>query len=111
FGARARGYVQSGAVFYRDAGNADSYDRAGPAGNFFTADQALAPLGDLLLGVNATYSTSRERRYARMFTQLDAALLFDYVKILALPPEPPNLARIDAWASALVVGLSGTGKF
>jgi hypothetical protein len=113
FGARARGYLQSGAVFYRDAGNADSYDRAGPAGMFFTADQALAPLADLLIGVNASYSATRpeDRRYARMFTELGAALLFDYVKIFALTPQPPNAARIDAWASALVVGLSGTGKF
>jgi hypothetical protein len=113
FGARARGYVQSGAVFYRDAGNADSYDRAGPAGSWFTADQALAPLADLLLGVNASYATTRsdDRRYGRMFTGLDASLLFDYVKIFALTPHPPNFARIDAWASALVIGLSGSGKF
>src|SRR5262249_41683853 len=41
---RTRGYVQSGAVFYRDVGYTDSYERAGPVGSFFTADQELAPL-------------------------------------------------------------------
>ena len=97
----------------RRADLGDRYDRAGPAGNYFTADQALAPIADLLVGLNASYSTSRpeDRRYARMFTQLDAALLLDYVKIFALSPQPPNAARIDAWASALVLGLSATGKF
>lgn len=110
---RARGYVQSSAVFYRDAGEPNSYDATGPVGSFFTADQALAPLADLLLGTRFTYTNSRppERRYWRMFTGVDVTLKLDYVKIFPLSPEPPNAARARNWASALVLGASVTGKF
>jgi hypothetical protein len=110
---RGRGYVQSGATFYRDAGRADSYDRMGPVGLYFTADQALAPLADLLLGARFIYANNRpsERRYWRMFSAVEASLLFNYVKIFALTPEPPNAERTRGFASALVFGASVTGKF
>ena len=111
--ARARGYVQSGAVFYRDAGNADSYERAGPVGSFFTADQELAPLADLL---------ARRPLRARQPLRADAAALAhvhrrrmgarpEYLKIFALSPEPPNAARIRGFASALVASVGATGRF
>ncbi len=110
---RARGYVQSQAVFYRDAGHADSYDRAGPVGNFFTADQALAPIADLLLGARFTWTGTRpaDRRYWRMFTDVEATFFFDYVKIFALSPDPPNAARTSGFASALIGAASVNGKF
>jgi hypothetical protein len=110
---RARGYGQSGATFYRDAGNPDSYEKAGPAGSFFTADQELAPLADLLLGArfvhNSTYDS--DKRKWKMFTAVEWAFSFDYVKMFALTPEPPNAPRLRGWASALVAGASATGKF
>ena len=110
---RARGYVQSGATFYRDVGWADSYERTGPVGSFFTADQELAPLADLLLGARFVHQSSHpaDRRRWRMFTDVEWAFSFDYVKIFALSPEPPNAPRTRGWASALVLGVSGTGKF
>jgi hypothetical protein len=112
FGARARGYVQSGAVFYRDAGNADSYERAGPVGIYFTADQELAPLADLLVGADVVYATSATgKRMWRMFQEAETSLRVDYIKAFALSPDPPNKARIDAWATGLVFGLSATGRF
>jgi hypothetical protein len=113
FAVRARGYVQSGAVFYRDAGNADSYDRTGPVGSFFTADQALAPLSDLLLGTRATWSgtRARDKRYWRAFTDMDASILLNWVRIFALSPQPPNVQRTQGWASSILIGLSASGKF
>ena len=111
--ARARGYVQSGATFYRDVGYSDSYERAGPVGNYFTADQELAPLADLVLGASFVHISSyaEDRRRWRMFTNVEWNLGFDYVKIFALTPEPPNAARTRGFASALVLSVSATGRF
>jgi hypothetical protein len=113
FQLRARGYVQSGAVFYRDAGQADSYGNTGSVGGFFTADQALAPLADLLIGARATFRGERpaRHRYLRAFAEVEASVVIDYLKIFALSPDPPNVQRINSWASALVLGLSTIGRF
>lgn len=110
---RARGYAQSSALFYRDVGWANSYERAGPVGRFFTADQELAPLADLLLGARFVHASSHpaDARRWRMFTDVEWALSFDYLKIFALSPEPPNAPRTRGWASALVAGVSATGRF
>jgi hypothetical protein len=113
FGARVRGYVQSRAAFYRDAGESDSYERKGPAGQYFTADQELAPLADLIAGVRAMYAASRPdgRRIWHMFTSSETTLRLDYVKGFALTPDPPNVARLDNWATALVLSASVIGRF
>ena len=113
FAVRARGYVQSSAFFYRDAGTPDSYENKGPVGLYFTADQELAPIADLLLGARFTHTSSRppEHRIWRMFTALETAIALDWVKIFALSPDPPNVERTQGWASALVLGLSATGGF
>jgi len=108
---RARGYAQTGATFYRDVGYADSYEKAGPAGQYFTADQELAPLADLLLGARFVHDSSYDKRKWKMFTAVEWAFSFDYVKMFALTPEPPNAPRLRGWASALVAGVSATGKF
>jgi hypothetical protein len=112
FLVHARGYVQSGAVFYRDAGNADSYDRVGPAGSYWTADQALAPLADFLTGARFTWNGSRpQKRYWRAFTDMEASFAIDYMKLFALSPDPPNALRADYWLGALLIALSLTGNF
>ncbi|MDB4969338.1 MAG: hypothetical protein JWN44_5027 [Myxococcales bacterium] len=111
FGVRARGYVQSGAIFFRDVTAADSYDRSGPVGSFFTADQALAPLADLLLGARATWAGYKATRYWRAFTDMDASVLVNWTKVFALTPDPPNVARTQGWASAILLGLSASGRF
>ncbi|HEX9105358.1 MAG TPA: DUF3570 domain-containing protein [Polyangia bacterium] len=111
--ARARGYAQSGATFYRDVGYTDSYERAGPVGSYFTADQELAPLADLVLGASFVHAASHapEHRKWRMFTDVEWVLGLDWVKIFALTPEPPNAARTRGVASALVLSASVTGRF
>lgn len=111
--ARVRGYVQSSAVFYRDVGWDNSYERAGPVGSYFTADQELAPLADLLLGFRAVHASTHpaDHRRWRMFTAVQWEFALDYVKIFALSPEPPNAARTRGFASALVLSVAGTGRF
>jgi hypothetical protein len=112
FGVHARGYVQSGAFFFRDASAADSYDRAGPVGQFWTADQALAPLADVTAGGRFMWtSPARERRYWRAFRELHATLSLDYTKIIALTPDPPNALRAHYWIGSLLAGVTATGKF
>jgi hypothetical protein len=103
--------VQSGATFFRDASANDSYDRTGPVGSFFTADQALAPLADLLLGARATWVGNKPTRYWRAFTDMETSMLVNWVKIFALTPDPPNVQRTQGWASSILVGLSATGRF
>lgn len=113
FAARARGYLQSGAFFFRDASEASSYDATGPVGSYFTADQELAPLADLLVGLRALHTTARAegQRVWHAFTNLDVSLGVDYLKIFALTPDPPNADRAHAPATALVLTLSLTGRF
>jgi hypothetical protein len=108
---RTRGYVQSRAAFYRDAGESASYDRAGPVGSYFTADQELAPLADLLVGGRFSYARSSVTRSWRMFTDVAATLSLDWIKIFALSSDPPNAARTQGVASAIVVGASLNGGF
>jgi hypothetical protein len=111
--ARARAYAQSGALFYRDVGWADSYERAGPVGRYFTADQELAPIADLLLGVTFVHVSSpgAEHRRWRLFTDVEWRMGLDYLKIFALTPEPPNAARTRGVVSALVSTFAATGRF
>jgi hypothetical protein len=113
WGARTRAYGQSRAVFYRDAGEANSYEREGPAGQYFTADQELAPLADLVVGARVVYAATRpeKRRIWHMFTDSETTLRLDYVKTFALSPDPPNAARINNWATALVLAASVIGRF
>ncbi len=113
FRVRARGYVQSSANFYKDAGSSDSYETTGPAGNYFTGDPEMAPLADLLLGMRATYTTTAPegKRFGRMFTDGEWTMFFDYLKEFALSPTPPVAARFSSWASALVLGFSVDGRF
>ena len=108
FAARARGYVQTGAFFYRDAGSADSYEKAGPVGQYFTADQELAPLADLVLGARFIYGMHRasDDRIWGLFDTGDVTLSADWMKTFALTPDPPNFARTQGWATAVVVGFS-----
>jgi hypothetical protein len=110
---RARGHVQSGALFYRDAGSPGSYETAGPVGTFFTADQELAPLADLIVGARFVHVVERprQRRIWRMFESGEWSFVLDYMKTFALTPDPPNFVRINYWVTGLVLGVSASGRF
>ena len=110
--AHVRYYQQTGAVFYRDAGRANSYENDGPVGQYFTGDRELAPLGDLTIGGMLAYrkSAPNGRRLGRLFHALEVALDVDLVKVFAFTPEPPNHARMTGVVDALALGLSFLGE-
>jgi hypothetical protein len=107
---RGRFYQQTRAVFYRDAGEARSYDAVGPVGQYFTGDRELSPFRDYLVGVKVSYLRAADERGKvwRVFEALDLNLKVDAMKYEALTPLPPNLARSQAPIGALMVqaGLS-----
>jgi hypothetical protein len=108
----ARYYQQSRASFYRDAGEANSYERAGPVGSYFTGDRELAPLGDLLLGASLGYrARATRRRLGRLFQRLEATLRLDLIKVFAFSSSPPNAPRTTGVVDALTTGLFFTGEF
>ncbi len=105
---RARYYQQSAAFFYRDAGDANSYENAGPVGAYFTGDRELAPLADLLVGARLTVVAGRA---LGRLTDLEGAARLDLVDVFALSPLPPNADRTRGVVDALTAGLSLTGRF
>jgi hypothetical protein len=110
---RGRFYQQTRAFFYRDAGEAASYEAVGPVGQYFTGDRELSPFRDWLLGARVSYvrSAGPGGRLARVFTDVDANLKVDAIKYEALTPLPPNAPRSDGFLSALVVQLGATLRF
>lgn len=110
---RARFYQQSRASFYRDAGEPDSYERAGPPGLYFTGDRELSPLADLLVGTRLSW-LARPRaagRVARLVQSIDLGVSLDAMKAFALSPEPPDAARSRSVIDALIAGISAAGRF
>lgn len=107
---RGRFYQQSRAVFYRDAGELNSYEAVGPVGQYFTGDRELAPFRDYLAGLKLSYlKTADERgKIGRVFESLDVSLKADFIKYEALTPLPPNIDRFNDAIGAIVLqaGLS-----
>jgi Protein of unknown function (DUF3570) len=104
---RTRYYQQSRASFYRDAGEADSYERAGPPGRYFTGDRELAPFADLLVGARLSFRFEP----TRLLHAFDLAAGLDAIKAFAFTPEPPNAPRMTGVVDALSAGLSLSGSF
>jgi hypothetical protein len=101
---RGRFYQQTRAVFYRDAGEARSYEAVGPVGQYFTGDRELSPFRDYLVGVKIAYLKAAEGRgrLARVFDAVELSLKADAVGYEALTPDPPNRARSDGLIDALL---------
>lgn len=108
----ARYYQQSRASFYRDAAEANAYEIAGPAGQYFTGDREMAPLADVLVGARLGWRPRpMGKRLARMFTAFEASLRLDLIKVIPFTPEPPNAPRMRGVVDAIIGGLSATGSF
>lgn len=95
---RGRFYQQTRALFYRDAGEALSYEAVGPVGQFFTGDRELSPFRDWLIGLKLSYLKSADERgkIARVFEGLDLSLKADLLFYQQLTPLPPNSPRTYA---------------
>jgi hypothetical protein len=110
---RGRFYQQGRALFYRDAGEAASYESVGPVGQYFTGDRELSPFRDFLVGLKLSWlrSADGKGRLGRMFTDVDLHLRADAMKYQALTPLPPNAARSDGFVSALILQAGATVRF
>lgn len=104
---RGRFYQQTRAVFYRDAGEARSYDAVGPVGQFFTGDRELSPFRDYLGGLKVSYlKTADEKgKIGKVFESLDVNLKFDVIHYEALTPLPPNFERTNNAIGAMLLQL------
>jgi len=107
---RGRFYQQGRALFYRDAGEALSYDAVGPVGQYFTGDRELSPFRDYLAGFKISYlKTADERgKFWRFFEGLDVNVKLDLIKYDAITPHPPNEARSNSVIGALISQLSAS---
>jgi hypothetical protein len=110
---RGRFYQQGRAVFYRDAGEALSYEAVGPVGQYFTGDRELSPFRDWLFGGKISYlkSAGEHGRLARMFTDVDLNVKIDLINYQALTPDPPNFARTQAVVDALILQVGANLRF
>jgi hypothetical protein len=104
---RGRFYQQSRAVFYRDAGEALSYDSVGPVGQYFTGDRELSPFRDYLAGVKLSYLKAADERgkLGRVFESLDVNVKADFIHYEPLTPLPPNFERVNVFFGAILVQL------
>jgi hypothetical protein len=106
FRLRGRFYQQTRALFYRDAGEALSYDAVGPVGQYFTGDRELSPFRDWLAGLKLTYTKAADEKgkIGRVFEALDVNLKYDVIFYQPLTPEPPNKDR--TYAFVLMAGVA-----
>jgi hypothetical protein len=104
---RGRFYQQSRALFYRDAGEALSYETVGPVGQYFTGDRELSPFRDYLVGFKVAWvrSADDKGKVWRYFETLDLNAKIDLVDYQPLTPLPPNQARDVGLVNALMAQL------
>ncbi len=102
---RGRMYQQTRALFYRDAGEARSYEAVGPVGQYFTGDRELSPFRDWLLGLKLSYLKSADEhgKIGRYFEAFDLNLKVDVIAYEALTPLPPSASRSQEAIDALVI--------
>jgi hypothetical protein len=102
---RGRFYQQTRAVFYRDAGEARSYEAVGPVGQYFTGDRELSPFRDYLAGLKISYlkAADEKGKLAKVFESLDVNVKADIIHYEALTPLPPNFIRTNVAIGALIL--------
>ncbi len=107
--ARVRFYEQTGAFFFRDAGRADSYERAGPVGQWFTGDRELSPFGSISVG--ATVGWRALGRPFHALTSLELRLSADVVSLWSHALIAPSLPRSGGIIDGYALGLSAFAGF
>ena len=107
---RGRFYQQSRALFYRDAGEALSYESVGPVGQYFTGDRELSPFRNWLVGIKLSWTkTANEKgKIAKVFDALDLNAKCDLMFYEALTPLPPNSQRLLSPVNAIILQLGLT---
>jgi hypothetical protein len=98
---RGRFYQQGRALFYRDAGEAQSYDSVGPRGQYFTGDRELSHLK----------SADERGKILRAFEGIDLNAKVDLISYQPLTPHPPNEDRSRSVIGALLVQAGASLKW
>jgi hypothetical protein len=87
---RAHYHLQGGASFYR---NANAYQTLGPAGQYWTGDRELSPMGNYLLGGKLSFFRRPQQERSSWFVEMELAGKYE---ILIYRPESqysPNYDR------------------
>ena len=87
---RAHYHLQGGASFYR---NSDGYRILGPAGQYWTGDRELSPMGNYLLGGKLSFFRRPQQERASWFVEIELGGKYE---ILIYRPESifaPNADR------------------
>ena len=101
---RGRFYQQGRALFYRDAGETNSYEAVGPVGQYFTGDRELSPLRDYLVGAKISYlkSAGPKGKIFKFLESVDLNLKVDVIGYENLSPQPPSAERAANFIDAII---------
>ena len=102
-GLHGRYHRQTGAVFYRSA---PAYETRGPAGQYWTGDRELAPLGTVMGGLKLSYIRSRRQKPDAWLEELELSAKMEGM-FYNLSQDAPNSDR----NMALVGQLGASARF
>jgi len=96
--ARAHYHIQGGASFYRDA---VGYQIQGPAGQYWTGDRELSPMGNYLLGGKLAFFRRPQQERSSWFVEMELGAKYE---ILIYRPESPFAPNADRKFAHIVQG-------
>jgi hypothetical protein len=91
--ARAHLHQQDGASFYRDA---MGYQVLGPAGQYWTGDRELSPMGNYLFGGKLAFFRRPTQERSSWFVEMELGIKYEYIRYLLPSPFAPNADRTFA---------------
>jgi hypothetical protein len=97
FGVRGRFHQQTGAIFFRTAGD---YRIKGPTGRYWTGDRELAPLENLSGGGKLAWIKRRQQQEHAFIEELEVDVRFDGL-FYRPDPNAPNADRRAAYLTQL----------
>jgi hypothetical protein len=95
---RAHYHLQGGASFYR---NSDGYRVLGPAGQYWTGDRELSPMGNYLLGGKLAFFRRPQQERSSWFVEMELGGKYE---ILIYRPESPFAPNADRRFAHIIQG-------
>jgi hypothetical protein len=87
---RAHFHQQTGASFYRDA---LGYQILGPAGQFWTGDRELSPMGNYLVGGRISFFRRPQQERSSWFVEMELGGKYEFLVYRPDSPFAPNADR------------------
>jgi hypothetical protein len=87
---RAHYHLQGGASFYR---NAADYRTLGPAGQYWTGDRELSPMGNYLLGGKLSFFRRPQQERSSWFVEMELAGKYEILIYRPATADAPNADR------------------